>query len=93
MLRERPGRNLRNYLVHLFAPKQHKWPGTSQAEGEELLWTKITGRKARCPVAMEGTQTIISTLVPTNPPSALMWEQNQAAVKRLGTATFGGLDP
>jgi len=44
-------------------------------------------------MAMERAQTIISSLVPTNPPSALMWEQNQAAVKRPGTATFGELDP
>lgn len=42
---------------------------------------------------MEDAQTMASTRVPTNPLPALMWEQNQAAVKRMGAAIFGGLDP
>lgn len=55
---EQPGRKLRNYLFHLFAPKQQKWMGTMQAEGEEWLWSEVTGSLF---------QTIISTPVPTNP--------------------------
>lgn len=77
-------------ILSIFLPQSSI---NGQAEGKWLLWSKVTGRKARCPVAMEGAQTITSTPVPTNPPSALMWQQNQAAVKRPGTATFGGVDP
>lgn len=32
-------------------------------------------------MGMEGAQTIISTPLPTNPPPALMWEQNQVAAE------------
>lgn len=88
-----PAKYLSNYLVHLFAAKMlRNGQGKARLRANSCFGAR-SGGLLRWPVAMEDAQTMASTRVPTNPLPALMWEKNQAAVKRMGAAIFGGLDP